>query len=178
MIVLGGKGHVLLFPPCVLHGFVHPGESLRQLRRTQEQEQTTVGDRVRVQTMRGLLRERPRHAPPRSTVCARRPGSAPSCPPARTARRRSPSYAARPNPAFQAVLSPGFSPRARAVSTRTRGSRATRHVAARPAPKPAPWSMQRVLLTLYVGEITPRYRCCQALLKSSLSATTGGQRSL
>ena len=31
-IILGGKGHVFLFPPRVLHGFVHPGKSLRHLR--------------------------------------------------------------------------------------------------------------------------------------------------
>ena len=26
MIIVGGKGHVFLFPPRVLHGFVHPGK--------------------------------------------------------------------------------------------------------------------------------------------------------
>ena len=30
--MLGGKRHVFLFPPCVLHGFVHPGKNLRRLR--------------------------------------------------------------------------------------------------------------------------------------------------
>ena len=37
MIILDGKRHVFLFPPCVLHGFVHPGEILRHLRWMQEQ---------------------------------------------------------------------------------------------------------------------------------------------
>ena len=37
MMILGGKRHAFLFPPCVLHGSVHPGKILRHLRWMQEQ---------------------------------------------------------------------------------------------------------------------------------------------
>ena len=37
MIILGGKRHIFLFFPCVLHGFAHPGKILRHLRWMQEQ---------------------------------------------------------------------------------------------------------------------------------------------
>ena len=32
MIILGGKGHVSIFPPRVLHGFVHPGKTSQTFR--------------------------------------------------------------------------------------------------------------------------------------------------
>ena len=32
MIILGGEGHVSLFPPRVLHGFVHPGKKSQTFR--------------------------------------------------------------------------------------------------------------------------------------------------
>ena len=35
--ILDGKRHVFLFPPRILHGFVHPGKILRHLRWMQEQ---------------------------------------------------------------------------------------------------------------------------------------------
>ena len=37
-----GKGTFFLFPPCVLHGFVHPGKILRHLRWMQEQTKSSV----------------------------------------------------------------------------------------------------------------------------------------
>ena len=37
MIILRGKRHVFLFPPCVVHGFVHPGKICRHLRWMQAQ---------------------------------------------------------------------------------------------------------------------------------------------
>ena len=36
MMILGGRRHVSLFPPLVLHGFVHPRKTLRHFDRMQE----------------------------------------------------------------------------------------------------------------------------------------------